>query len=266
MKDTIDNEYTGKFIDFHLKLWGESMDASKATILPMPTDHDDDDHDKTEPATTTTIAASTTSVSTQSTASMTANPTDHPDRPVNAKPTDGTDDEIAKPTSTVNEGQEPSTGSEEHFGGSGWLPSFFPTFGVSSKTQVWIYGSSLLILAFCSGLGLYFYLARRRRILNNPRDDYEFELLNEEESQGLTKAGGKGGAKAVTPAKGKRRAGELYDAFAAGSEEDDLTDDEENHEDYKDKRDERHVIGDPDDFEDLDSEAETDEKGRLAVK
>ena len=57
-------------------------------------------------------------------------------------------------------------------------------------------------------------MARRKRLRNNPRDEWEFDLLQEDEAEGLNGTGtrkvGKGG---------KRRAGELYDAFAAGSED-----------------------------------------------
>lgn len=55
-------------------------------------------------------------------------------------------------------------------------------------------------------------MQRRKRLRNNPRDDYEFEVLDtEEETRGLNiDASGK---------KVKRRAGELYDAFAGESDE-----------------------------------------------
>jgi kexin len=232
VKDTVVNEFSGTFTDWHLKLWGECIDPKLAHLLPMPTDEDDDDHDKT--ITTTTLAATPTAVVVEPVeTAVPANPTDHPDRPVNAKPT-GVDnlDEVVKPTSTATGELSTSDGN--------WLPSFFPTFGVSSKTLIWIYGALALILTFMIGLGIYFLLARRRRLRNNPRDDYEFELLNEEEAQGLTAGGEARGGK------GKRRAGELYDAFAAGSEEDLSGDDEA----YRDKGErEQHVIGDDDDDE-----------------
>jgi len=63
-------------------------------------------------------------------------------------------------------------------------------------------------------LGIYFYMARRKRLRNNPRDDWEFNLLEEDEAEGLNGGGKVGGKRG-----GKRRAGELYDAFAAGSED-----------------------------------------------
>jgi kexin len=79
----------------------------------------------------------------------------------------------------------------------------------------------LLIVAFCIGLGIYLFMARRKRLRNNPRDEWEFDLLEEDEADGLNGAG-----KATRGGKGgKRRGGELYDAFAAGSE-DELSDGE----------------------------------------
>lgn len=237
------NDYNGTFTDWHLKLWGESIDAEKATLLPMPEETDDDNH--ADIVSTTTISGTTTSITPPATAtSLMANPTDHPDRPINAKPS-GTDEET-KPTSATS---TPSA-SPSATAASSWLPSFFPTFGVSAKTQVWIYGSLALILIFCSGLGIYFYIARRKRLLANPRDEWEFDLLEEDEAEGLNGSGRKGGLK------NKRRAGELYDAFAAGSDEEEQFSDlsegeEEERRKYRDSEG-KHVMGD----EERDSDVE----------
>jgi kexin len=156
--------------------------------------------------------ASTTAVDPAPTkTSILVNPTDHPDRPT--KPTAPVQEEetlvpTAAPAAATS---SPST----------WIPSFLPTFGVGHKAQVWILGAVGLILAFCIGLGTYFFLARRKRLRNNPRDEWEFDLLEEDEADGLNGTG-----KATRGGKGgKRRAGELYDAFAAGSE-DELSDEE----------------------------------------
>lgn len=235
VKDSIVNENNGTFTDWHLKLWGESIDASKSVLLPMPTEQDDDNHD--EIVSTTSITGTTTSVGASlATSSITANPTDHPDRPT--KPTaDPTQEEETTPTGSPTPSATPSS----------WLPSFLPTFHASPKTQIWIYGALALILAFGIGLSVYFYLARRKRLLNNPRDEWEFDLLEEDETEGLTGGGKKGG---------KRRAGELYDAFAAGSEDES----EGEKEGYEDESEEeggsgsgsgsgQHVVGDDSDDE-----------------
>ncbi|KAJ2972616.1 hypothetical protein NUW58_g9150 [Xylaria curta] len=58
IRDTQVNDQKGTFIDWHLKLWGESIDASKAKPLPMPTDEDDADHDATTTATPTVVTTS----------------------------------------------------------------------------------------------------------------------------------------------------------------------------------------------------------------
>lgn len=248
MRDTIENEHSGKFIDWHLKLWGESLDPAKAVLLPMPEETDDDNHDDIS---TTTISASTHSATPIPTpTSMPAVPSDHPDRPINVKPSEGTNQDEAKPTITSPSTPSSTASSAASASATGthtsWLPSFFPTFGVSARTQIWIYGALGLMVVFCSGLGIYFYIARRKRIRNNPRDEWEFDLLEEDEAEGLNGEGGKGKGRR------KRRAGELYNAFAADSDEEAFSDDdEEGEEGYRDDG-EKHV-GDEDD--------DNDEKG-----
>ncbi|KAI1259978.1 peptidase S8/S53 domain-containing protein [Xylariaceae sp. FL1019] len=199
IRDTEVNDFQGKFIDWHLKLWGESIDASKAKLLPMPTEEDDDDHDAIA---TTTAVASTTSLAPVPTKSAlpTSLPDDHPERP--SKPTGAQSSTSPGPT-------EPANSSAAH---SSWLPSFLPTFGVSSRTQIWIYSALALIVAFCSGLGIWLWMVRRKRLRNNPGDQYEFEPLNPDENEGLTSGREKGS---------RRRGGELYDAFADGSGDED---------------------------------------------
>lgn len=98
-------------------------------------------------------------------------------------------------------------------------------------------------------------MARRKRLRNNPRDEWEFDLLEEDEADGLSGAGKMSGKKGS-----KRRAGELYDAFAAGSDEsegeysdaEDLGGDEREKRLYESDEDGngKHVIGDDDDDED----------------
>lgn len=203
VRDTVTNGKTGKFVDWHLKLWGESIDASKAKLLPMPTEKDDEDHDKDIPVVTTT-AAVTSLPSPEASAPEPAegNPSDHPERPT--KPTEH--EASTKPASS-------------------WV-SWLPTFGASKKAQIWIYGAIGLIGAFCTGLAVYFYLARRRR-LRESRNNYDFELIDEEEGEGLS--GAEKGA-------GKRtRGGELYDAFADGSDDELDDDDDDEYDAYRDR-------------------------------
>ncbi|KAG5990771.1 hypothetical protein E4U52_004297 [Claviceps spartinae] len=212
IRDTKENEHQGTFVDWHLKLWGEARDASKATKLPLPTEHDDDDHDKIEtisaPAATSTLGHSSEGTKTHA-----GNPTDHPHRPTKPTSSPGDDNPTAPETTPSATSTTPSS----------WIDKF-PTFAPSKK--VWIIGAASLIGIFCLGIGIYIWVARRRRLRNNPRNTYEFELLDEEEGDGLTanNASGEKGAG------GRRtRGGELYDAFAGGSE------DEQDFEDmYKD--------------------------------
>ncbi|KUI70994.1 Protease KEX1 [Cytospora mali] len=213
VKDAKVNEHSGTWTDFHLKLWGESIDASLAKPLPMPNEEDDDDHDVIA---TTTMGATTVTpppggVQTAPGDLPITAPSDHPDRPINAKPTSTSADTIDPVTGEEEESPSSSASAEA----SSWLPGFLPTFGVSPATQLWIYGSVALILAFCCSLSVYLWMARRKRMRNSPRDDYEFELLDEQEAEGLAS-----GEKGVRGKKGRKtRGGELYDAFAGGSDE-----------------------------------------------
>lgn len=242
VRDTEKNQFKGKFIDWRLKLWGEAIDADKATKLPMPDVHDDDDHDKI--VETTTLPASTTSVASATKGTLVEKPTGHPERPTNPANPSGTEE--ASPSGTEEAAQESTSAS------SSWV-SWLPSFGASKKAQIWIYGAIGLISAFCIGLGVYFWIARRRRLRNSSRNNYEFELLDDEEAEGLNTGEKAAGAKAR-----RTRGGELYDAFAEGS-------DDEQFEDYRDNRDqsndrlaaddtEHYAVGD-------DSDDSDDEKG-----
>ena len=223
--DTHENDHEGVLIDWHLKLWGEAQDAGKATKLPMPTEDDDADHDKIEtvtpPAATTTIALPDDGHS-----HPTSNPTDHPERPT--KPT-------GEPGSGTSDADESETSTP-----SSWI-SKFPSFGASKTAQIWIYGALVLIVLFCACLGLYFWIVRRRRLRNDPRNTYDFELLDEEDREG-----GDG----VEKTRRRTRGGELYDAFAGGSE------DEDEFDEYSDRSAERrtdeqqHIVGEESDDDD----------------
>ncbi|KAH0832730.1 Kexin [Fonsecaea pedrosoi] len=222
VKDSQKNEFNGTFIDWRLNLWGECINPQIQTLHPLPDEHDDD-HE------TATVIVSTTSVEPGAPPTgLPTTPTDHIDRPTKPKPTDATDsvvivtatNTVSVPAATATVTGEPSEYSD------GFLPSFFPTFGVSKRTQIWIYGSIVLIILFCVGLGIYFLIQRRKRLRNNPRDAYEFEMVgdaDEDEQQGLTARGGRVKGRA-------RRGGELYDAFA-GESDDDLYSDEETYQD-----------------------------------
>nr|POE48337.1 kexin [Quercus suber] len=286
VKDTNINDQNGTFIDWRLRLYGESIDGSIQELLPLPTPHDDDDHDVMHNATVSTASVSVPSV----TGSPEGNPEDHIDRPT--KPTfsaeltssfesASTSDSAASPsssastTSTTSPGMaisppstsstesssameststitsspmliststssmtsaEPTTTSisveqdkqeevnkpaqdttEEDVNGPAstsapnFLPHPFPTFGVSKRTQIWIYGALALILIFLVALGTWSYYMRNKKRKWMSRDDYGFEMVDNEDHEAMLASGG--------PAKGKRRAGELYDAFAEGSDE-----------------------------------------------
>ncbi|KAF3764476.1 pro-protein convertase [Cryphonectria parasitica EP155] len=242
VKDTKVNEHNGTWVDWHLKLWGESIDASQVKLLPMPEEDDDADHDA---IVTTTIPPSvvTPPAGFHTPGELpSATPTDHPDRPVNAKPTDVTGELDESPQATET--------------ASNWLPGFLPTFGVGPRAQAWIYAALALILIFCAGLGVYIFTARRRRLRNA--------------TPGGEKTAGAGGKK-------RTRGGELYDAFAGGSDDED-----EEGRFYRDHEEgvegatspggdaaarEKRALGDDDDHHVLgsDSEDEGDEREALAA-
>lgn len=200
----------------------------------MPNEDDDANHDV---IVTTTIPPSTVTppagFPVPGSGSDDATPTDHPDRPINSKPTPTNTDSVTGELEASPDATSTSTAEGE----SNWLPGFLPTFGVGPRAQAWIYASLALILAFCTALGVYLFMARRRRLRNSPRDNYEFELLDDGEAEGLT--GARGGARGTRGEKiagaaaggaagaGRKRGGELYDAFAGGSD-DDFDDDVDN--------------------------------------
>lgn len=216
VKDTVVNEHKGHFWDWRLNLWGEAIDASKQVLHPLPDEHDDDHEVVTASVTTTSIIA------TRPPSSLPDHPTDHPERPTKVKPTDAE----ATATSTASSSSASSTGfasstttsgaEATHTTAEGFLPDFFPTFGVSKSKQPWLYVGIAFSLVFVAALGAYALIQRRKR-QRNSRDNYEFEMVNDEdidETRGLT------GTR-------KKRGGELYDAFAGESDEDIFSDDEE---------------------------------------
>jgi kexin len=228
VKDTNVNEHNGSFTDWKLTLWGECIDPSKQELLPSPTEEDDDDHD--------VLSVAPTFVSVNpgptDTAELPANPTDHQHRPINAKPTAGaTTSQAASPatpSATASGTALPDTPPEDKDKETHFLPHYFPTFGVSHRTQIWIYGAFAIIVLFCAGLGTYFFVQRRKR-RRSEREEYEFEALEEED--GILNGNGAGGGR-----KKGRRAGELYDAFAGESDEEKLLSESEGEEeDYRDE-------------------------------
>ena len=228
MKDTVENEFIGTFTDWRLRLWGESIDASKAKPFPMPLDEDDEDDEETQ-----TAHVFTTSVSVLPTTSLEPHPTDHPERPTAIKPVNDAEittsaaSVVATTSSTTSSTTSATSSAATSTATNAYsLPSIFPTFGVSPRTQIWIYGAITAIIIFCIALGAFFCVWRRRRGRTDHME-YEFEMVNDSEADG-----------ADQPLSGdkrrKRRGGELYDAFAGGSDEELFSDDEE--EQYKDEK------------------------------
>ena len=207
VKDTLVNDHEGSFTDWRLKLFGEAIDEKKATPLPMPTEHDDDDHDQVHTQ-TASVGTTAVAVPTDAAGKPPGNPDDHQHRPVRPTKVEST---AGTPTPTSDsEADTAPTDSASNF-----LPRPFPTFGASKRTQIWIYGAITLILVFLAALGGWWYHQRRKRRWMN-RENYDFELVEHEDiddERGLN-GDGAGGRR-------KKRAGELYDAFAEGSDAED---------------------------------------------
>lgn len=239
VKDTVENDHSGNFTDWRITLWGESIDPAKAKPHPMPNDHDDDDHDVVSAIVgTTTLPPSSTSTS------ATSKPSDHIDRPVIDKPsavtsttlsgspatsaTELTASTAQATTSTSSTSTEASTASATSTPDT-FLPSYFPTFGVSKTTQIWVVGATSVILLFCIGLGVSFCVLRRRRARTN-RVDYDFEMLDDADASAALTGTTEG-------RRTRRRAGELYDAFAGESDEELLSEAESEPEpEYRDEK------------------------------
>lgn len=230
VKDTNVNEHNGTFTDWRIKLWGEAIDADKATLLPMPNRHDDDDHDEIKTQ-TASVGTTTVAVPTE-TGRPPGNPDDHQHRPVNSKissvkATPTPTPTIPPPTEDdkAGSGTEPTptpTSTDSNF-----LPHPFPTFGVSKHTQIWIYGAIALILLFLAVLGGWCIYQRRRRRNRKRWDEYGFEMVDhddlddDDDRNGAGARGANGYANGGIRGGKKKRAGELYDAFAEGSEGED---------------------------------------------
>lgn len=226
VKDTNVNEYNGTFTDWRLTLWGECIDASIQGLLPMP------EEDEGENQEIISAKVSTATISTGSGEMGVANPTGHISRPINAKPTytvNSTPTELSGFVSpTANAKASPITTPTTNSGSAdNFLPHYFPTFGVSKRTQIWIYGALAIIILFCAGLGIYFYVQHKQRLLEN-QEEYDFDILDGDDSKAGLTSGTKG-------RRAKKRAGELYDAFAGESDEELLSNDEE---DYRDTEEE----------------------------
>lgn len=256
VRDTKQNEFEGAWVDWHLKLWGESIDPEKVVKLPMPQEDDDNDHANDHASIASTTGAATATTALIATTAILASTVSLPTKSATADPATATSSEpnrpqISKPTGTQQGSAEQATTTS-----SSWV-SWLPSFGVSSRAQVWIYGALALIIAFCVGLGIYLWMARRKQLRNNQGEDYEFEPLAEDPD------GYAGGEKGSHPTGQSRRTrgGELYDAFAGGSD-----DDSDFEVGYRDGSDERlplstqirdeeephHVIGEDDDEDDED--------------
>ncbi|KAF3920916.1 Kexin [Orbilia brochopaga] len=219
VKDTVHPTQKGTLNWWRLNVWGEAKDGPKQKLHPdNPSDHPERPV-KSKPA--PTVEPSPSAASTSS-----------------AKSTSATTSAAAAADSATATASASASAEPER---AGFIPSFFPTFGVSAATQSWIYGALGFILIFAGALGGFLFWQRKKRQANRGAAiRYELAPLGEdgddEARQGLTGGGGRR----------SRRGGDLYDAFGESDEEDlgggrAFTDDED--------EERHHVIGDDSDDE-----------------
>ena len=183
--DHANAEATGRVKNWRMTLWGECSDAAQAKALPMPGEQD---ADAALPSSTTAAPVVLSSATSRPAATTMSLPDDvHlPVRPtkVSATPSIQTD------TDGPNTVLQPLPSDNKT-----WLS----TMDWKSRTAIWLYITVSVLVLFVTALCLYLYL--HRRITGHNRDEYEFKALRNNESS--------------------EPAGELYDAFAAGSNSDD---------------------------------------------
>ena len=215
-KDTNVNDHNGTFIDWRLKFYGEAIDPKKTSLLPLPNKNDDDDHDVIE---TQTASHHTTSVAVPTeTGRPPGNPDDHQHRPVASKITTTAADTTTGLPSPVDDEVVPTSDADTDEDESSFLPHPFPTFGVSKRTQIWIYGAIGLILVFLAVLGGWWYWMRRKKRWMN-RSEYDFELVGHEDDDDYDASRGMNGNADAGGGRRKKRAAQLYDAFAEGTDD-----------------------------------------------
>lgn len=86
IRDTRENEFSGKLVNWSIALWGEAIDADLAKLHPLP-----EEKQKLPVSQTASAHHTTTELPSEypeDHAVATGNPADHLDRPVNSKPTD----------------------------------------------------------------------------------------------------------------------------------------------------------------------------------
>lgn len=189
VRDTQSGRNTGRWLNWQIKLWGESIDASRAVKLPLPGSEDEGKDKNNLPTATAPVEhVSLTSMPTSHTPTET-----HPSRPINSKPA------------------EPKPADK---GAPAYIPSWFPTLGVTGSSVYWVYGSIAAIVVFVASIVGYMCVRRRRQKRREAFDEYEFAALDGEDEEDTRR---------------KPRGRDLYDAFHGDDGEDgyNAADDEE---------------------------------------
>lgn len=160
-------DFNGTFVDWSLMLWGECEDPSKAELFSYDSKPADNNEPKESSSSAEVIQSSatvssgihettSTSVVATVTSSSATSATSKPDTTV------GTEAPTAEPS-----------GSKEY-------DAFLPSFGMSSRTSTWVYGSLLLIIIFVIGVCGYIFFYKKKMGLgrfSRISPSNEFELV-----------------------------------------------------------------------------------------
>ncbi|KAI5798826.1 peptidase S8/S53 domain-containing protein [Geopyxis carbonaria] len=225
IRDVLKNEFQGSLEDWSITLWGEAKASDKAELYPLPgqTSHHTIGNHLMPTSSAVVVTTSKLSTPTSGIVKVTGNPVDHIHRPVNSKISESTESTSNNATGQAANSTSFTSEETENSSNTGLLPSFLPTFGVSAKTQAWIYGSFVVISAFVALVAIYVVRQRRKERARKDGRNYDFEALNDEDAE----EGLMGGQSQGPSNNGRRKARDLYDAFGASDDEEFFSDGDE---------------------------------------
>ncbi|KAF8469631.1 peptidase S8/S53 domain-containing protein [Kalaharituber pfeilii] len=236
--DKVTNGQTGTLVDWKITIWGESLDPEQAVLHPLPGDPMNNTHPIPHPFTSTASVHTTSIQHTSTSEAPLSTPSDHIERPVNSKPKPSESSNSVEPTDAAsNTSIDPALANTDlNNDRPQFLPSFLPTFGVSGKTQGWIYGALVIIVLFIAGVAIYLCVQRRKRRATS--SNYEFAVLEDDDYDGEGAMPGGSNRRRAAVGTGRRKAKELYDAFGASDdeEEEDIFSDDDEEKQYRNVR------------------------------
>ncbi|KAF7327776.1 PHOMO B domain-containing protein [Mycena kentingensis (nom. inval.)] len=205
VSDQASEQFNGSFLGWNMMLWGEALDASKATAL-FEVPHDEDD--KLLPPVESARPSPTISASTKQHSKPTAHlPGDHGDAPgENSNATFPDNSGAVIPSSAPSSSSTPTADE-------GW----FSDMSNLVKNQVWFFGALGAVAIFGAAAGFYFWRRSRARRLSEygPLPGGDELPMSGMRSERLSSGGPR-----------SARTKELYDAFGEVSDDDDDADEQ----------------------------------------